>query len=94
MSSPDEPKKRSAASHRSKKGRILAVLREGRSLNRFEAAASGDSCLNSTIAKLRADGQHILDQWETVPNRWGSLARVKRYRLAQIGRTPSVGRGI
>jgi hypothetical protein len=85
MSAPNEPKKRAPAP-RSKKSRILAFLRDGYSLNRFEAAAHGDSVLNSTISDLRADGQHILDEWEMVPNRWGSLARVKRYRYARLAK--------
>lgn len=96
MRTRDEPEQRRAASNRSKKGRILAVLRDGISLNRFEAAAKhNDSCLNSTIAQLRADGQNILDEWETFPNQWGSITRVKRYRHARpAGLKPSADQGV
>jgi hypothetical protein len=96
MSAPNEPKQRRTATNRSKKSRILAVLREGVSLNRFEAAAKhSDSCLNSTISQLRANGQNILDEWETFPNQWGSITRVKRYRHARpAGRKPSADQGV
>lgn len=64
-------------------GRILAELRSGRSLNRFEAERIGDHALNSTIAVLRAEGINIADAWEEVPTRFmGKTARVKRYRYA------------
>lgn len=65
-----------------KVGRILSILRSGRSLNRFEAEAYGDHCLNSTVAILRADGNLIHDHWERVPTRFGKKARVKRYGYA------------
>ncbi len=62
-------------------GRILAELRGGRSLNRFEAEPLGDHCLHSTIAVLRAEGINIASEWEEVPTRFeGKTARVKRYR--------------
>ncbi len=59
--------------------RILDVLRSGQSLNRFEAAKLGDSCLNSTIAKLRAKGEPILSRWERVPGRFSDEVRCLRY---------------
>lgn len=62
--------------------RILNILRSGRSLNRFEAAPLGDSCLNSTVAVLRAEGFNIVGEWEEVPNRFGGKTRCKRYRHA------------
>ncbi|MFA7666366.1 MAG: helix-turn-helix domain-containing protein [Burkholderiaceae bacterium] len=60
--------------------RILNILRSGISLNRFEAARLGDSCLNSTVAVLRAEGFNIVGVWEEVPNRFGGKTRCKRYR--------------
>ena len=64
-------------------GRILAELRGGRGLNRFEAERIGDHCLPSTIAVLRAEGISIVSEWEEVPTRFeGKTARVKRYRYA------------
>lgn len=75
-------------------GRILRLLKSGQTLNRFEAEAHGDHCLNSTIADLRAEGHRILDVWEHVPNRMGSLVRVKRYRYAQVADNASAGQGI
>lgn len=65
-----------------KRDRILHILRTGVSLNRFEAERHGDHALNSTIAVLRADGNLILGEWETVPTRFGKDARVLRYRYA------------
>jgi len=70
------------AGDNTKLGRILAILRSGRTLNRFEAEALGDHCLNSTVAVLRADGNLIHDHWERVPTRFGKKARVKRYGYA------------
>lgn len=64
----------------SKQSRILAVLRQ-RSLNRFEAEHFGDHCLHSTISSLRKQGYIFFDEWEEVPNRFGTTTRVKRYRL-------------
>lgn len=65
-----------------KKGAILAALTL-RSLNRFDAERLGDHCLNTTMAELRADGHTITDEWEKVPTRFGTTARVKRYRLVR-----------
>lgn len=64
---------------RTKKSRILATLRAGKTLNCFDARAYGDSCLHSTIAALRADGYLISGSWEEVPTKWGASARVLRY---------------
>ena len=57
---------------------MMRILGE-RSLNTFEAQKLGDSCLNTTISTLRAKGENIHDDWETVPNRFGGSSRVKRY---------------
>lgn len=70
-------------SESTKIGRILAELRSGRSLNRFEAERIGDHALNSTIAVLRAEGFVIVDRWEEVPSRFSARGtRVKRYSYA------------
>ncbi|SEJ57603.1 hypothetical protein SAMN04244572_04534 [Azotobacter beijerinckii] len=65
--------------------RILAyVLVPCNSLNRFEAEALGDHCLNSTIAKLTHDyGLEFHRQPEKVPNRWGTSCDVTRYSLPE-----------
>lgn len=65
-----------------KLARILAILRSGRTLNRFDAEVVGDHCLNSTVSALRADGNLINGQWERVPTRFGKKARVLRYSYA------------
>ena len=58
---------------------ILAILRAGQSLNRFEAERFGDHCLHSTIATLRSKGYQFYDVWEWVPTRFGKEVHVKRY---------------
>lgn len=63
-----------------KKDTILNILSR-RSLNRFEAERFGDHCLNSTVSALTADGYRFYSQWEEVPTRFGTTARVKRYFL-------------
>lgn len=63
-----------------KESRILALLSE-RSLNRFEAEAYGDHCLNSTISKLRAKGHIIHGEREEVPTRFDDSTQVMRYHL-------------
>ena len=73
-----------APSESTKIGRVLATLRSGRSLNRFEAERIGEHALNSTIAVLRAEGYAIIDRWEEVPTRFGKRARVKRYSYAGV----------
>lgn len=60
--------------------RIAGILRSGVSLNLFDGERVGDHCLNSTISVLRAEGMNIVDEWEEVPNRFGGMTRVKRYR--------------
>jgi hypothetical protein len=62
-----------------KMARIRQALKGSRGINRFEAERLGDHCLNSTIARLRANGVVILDMWEEVPTRFGRDVRVKRY---------------
>lgn len=67
----------------SKIARVLAYLLPAcNSLNRFEAEALGDHCLNSTIAKLaHRYGLAFRRQPEKVPNRWGKSCDVTRYSL-------------
>ena len=72
------PSKTQPAQH-SKKAVILAVMRAGQSLNRFEAERLGDHCLHSTIAELRGDGYLFRDEWEWVSTRFGKEVHVKRY---------------
>jgi len=62
-----------------KEASILAVLRSGQSLNRFEAERLGDHCLHSTVSTLRDKGYLFHDEWERVPTRFGKEANVKRY---------------
>lgn len=68
-----------------KQDAILSVLAT-RSLNRFEAERYGDHCLHSTISTLRGIGYVFHDEWETVPTRWGTDTRVKRYFLIRRAR--------
>jgi hypothetical protein len=63
-----------------KENTILAIMRAGNSLNRFEAEKFGDHCLHSTIATLRSKGVLFHDAWEWVPTRFGKEVHVKRYR--------------
>jgi len=68
--------------HDSKLSRILNLFASGRSLNRFEAATAGDTCLNSTISRLsHSYGLEFIRVWEKVPNRFGFWTRVIRCRL-------------
>ncbi|WP_321968792.1 helix-turn-helix domain-containing protein [Paraburkholderia tropica] len=69
---------------RTKKSRILETLRAGKTLNCFDARAYGDSCLHSTVSALRNDGYLIAGEWESVPTKWGALARVLRYSYVGI----------
>lgn len=58
---------------------ILAILRAGQSLNRFEAERLGDHCLHSTIATLRRKGFQFRSEWEWVKTRFQTEVHVKRY---------------
>lgn len=57
-------------------------LRNG-SLNTFEAIRLGDTCLNTTVSNLRAKGINVVSDWESVPNRFGGMTKVKRYRIIE-----------
>lgn len=58
---------------------ILKTRPEG--LNRFEAEAFGEHCLNSTAAVIRAMyGDRLIQRWETVPSRFTNKGvRVLRF---------------
>jgi hypothetical protein len=62
-----------------KESTILAIMRSGHSLDRFEAERLGDHCLHSTISTLRSKGYLFHDAWEWVPTRFGKEVHVKRY---------------
>jgi hypothetical protein len=78
------PSKNNCSQH-TKEGTILAIMRAGHSLNRFEAERFGDHCLHSTIATLRGKGYQFFDQWEWVPTRFGREVHVKRYSYLGTG---------
>lgn len=72
---------------------ILFCFAIGGTLNRFEAERIGDHCLNSTISTIRNRlNIPLADSWELVPNRFGTLTRVKRYLLPPAGRKQAVMR--
>lgn len=61
---------------------ILEHFSDGGSLNRFEAERLGDHCLNSTVSILANVYQLAFSKvTETVPNRFGGVTTVTRYRL-------------
>ncbi len=80
----------STASHTprpTKQARILRLLTDGVSLNRFEAERLGDHALPSTISTLRhIHGLPIIGTSETVPTRFGRPAHPKRYHLPDNAR--------
>jgi hypothetical protein len=62
---------------------ILRHMRDGNSLNRFEAFDLGCSCLNSFIsATSDGHGFEFPRKLEKVPNRFGSETSVMRYWLS------------
>lgn len=71
-------------SRRHRKGkqyRILKLLSQGHSMNRFEALSAGDSALNSTVATIEARyGIQVARKWEKIPGRFGKI-RLCRYWL-------------
>ncbi|MGC8120983.1 hypothetical protein [Marinobacter sp. VGCF2001] len=70
-----------------KTARILKVMLDGGSLNRFDAEPVGDHCLNSTISTLKNHYGLVFNRsWERVPNRWGSHTPVVRYSLSEAER--------
>lgn len=71
-----------------KESKILAIMRAGQSLNRFEAEHLGDHCLHSTIATLRRKGHLFHDAWEWVPTRFAKEVHVKRYAYIGLDRGP------
>ena len=62
---------------------ILTFMREGNSLNRFEAYEIGCSCLNSFIsATSDSHGFEFPRKLEKIPNRFGGETSVMRYWLS------------
>jgi hypothetical protein len=73
--------------HDTKARMMLHLFASGHSLNRFEAATAGDTCLNSTVSELAHKyGLEFIRVWEKVPNRFGTWTKVIRYRLAPKSR--------
>lgn len=68
--------------HLNKETMILTILKAGNSLNTFEAARLGDTCLHSTISTLRSKGYLFHDEWEWVKTRFNREVHVKRYSYA------------
>lgn len=66
-------------SPKTKESTILSILKSGNSLNTFEAARLGDTCLHSTISTLRSKGYLFHDEWEWVKTRFNREVHVKRY---------------
>lgn len=75
-----------------KLARILAALLTFGSMNRPEALSWGDTCLNSTIAKLSSMyGLHFDRVAEEVPTRWGATpARFVRYSIPEGSRADAL----
>jgi hypothetical protein len=62
---------------------ILTYMREGNTLNRFEAFQLGCSCLNSFISATSDAHGFEFPRWlEKVPNRFGGETTVMRYWLS------------
>ena len=63
---------------------IINVFQSEKSLNRFEAESFGDHCLNSTVSTLSSQlGLEIPRHMEKVPNRFGGITNVMRYRFSE-----------
>ena len=63
---------------------ILAYMREGNTLNRFEAFQLGCSCLNSFISATSDAHGFEFPRWlEKVPNRFGGETSCMRYGLSE-----------
>ena len=60
--------------------RIEGVLRQ-RSLNLFEAAGIGEYSLAETVFRLRARGVPVVGIREAIPNSYGTVTHVMRYRI-------------
>lgn len=74
----------SARTKHTKQGRILRVLADGASLNRFEAERIGDHTLPSTISAIQSQhGLTISRVSERVPNNYGTATTCARYFLTR-----------
>ena len=66
---------------KTKQQAVIEATSTKQGLNRFEAQAIGDSCLNSTISNLSKMGYQFRTERETVPNRFGGQTHCNRYWL-------------
>lgn len=66
---------------KTKQQAVIEATSTRQGLNRFEAQAIGDSCLNSTISHLSKMGYQFRTERETVPNRFGGQTHCSRYWL-------------
>ena len=66
---------------KTKQQAVIEATSTKQGLNRFEAQAIGDSCLNSTISHLSKMGYQFRIEWESVPNRFGGKTHCNRYWL-------------
>lgn len=81
------PHSRHFNSRKTKQATILLTLYSGQSLNRFEAERLGDHTLPSSISTfVHSHGLTFRRHSEQVPNSYGSLTTVTRYRLADSSR--------
>jgi hypothetical protein len=84
MAGPHSP---NCTSRKSKQATILLALYSGRSLNRFEAERLGDHTLPSSISSFVHCHRLTFERHsERVPNNYGSLTTVTRYRLADCSK--------
>lgn len=80
-----------AANYTTKQAKVLHHLTFIGSLNRFEAERIGDHCLHSTISTLRNDYDlTVVDEFESVPNRVGTLTDVKRYWIMKRNKAMAI----
>ena len=66
---------------KTKQQTIIEATSTKQGLNRFEAQAIGDSCLNSTISSLSKLGYKFRTERETISNRFGGKTHCSRYWL-------------
>ena len=66
---------------KTKQQAVIEATSTKQGLNRFEAQAIGDSCLNSTISNLSKMGYQFRTEREVVPNRFGGQTYCNRYWL-------------
>ena len=76
---------------KTKQQAVIEATSTKQGLNRFEAQAIGDSCLNSTISHLSKMGYQFRTERETVPNRFGGQTHCNRYWLVSKPQPKSKG---